>query len=373
MKADAVCCAEPFVCEKCTKGRCQDCTGFPCTCPRSPFAKFEGERCVVHRTNHDFIHRKVPVYIFPMGREGEPFAWAGHFFLGTETFEVILPHPEDVARKLTEYIDRIAFIFRHELEERVLELEGERIKFMEQIHELERLHAEACEHVRRLHAQLQRFREGDQIEGDYVDEFFETSRELRAMRAFVQEIAGRRCISGCGHCPYCKARSLLFITESAPPAPPRRLVDSTIHGAIEFARKTWQRDGAEGDTVHALCDELERRLLGPPIVREPNTEAGDFNEVCSCCGREDGLPHTWEQCARILQESEWQGVDAAIEQKRLFNQHVEALRGLVDANDKWFNGVSTVGGSALENLQGRLTLARERARSLLERTDASST
>ncbi len=31
-----------------------------------------------------------------------------------------------------------------------------------------------------------------------------------------------------------------------------------VEAIIEFARKTWPNDGAEGEPVHALCDEVER-------------------------------------------------------------------------------------------------------------------
>lgn len=30
-----------------------------------------------------------------------------------------------------------------------------------------------------------------------------------------------------------------------------------LAGVVAFARRTWRRDGAEGDTVHALCDAVE--------------------------------------------------------------------------------------------------------------------
>lgn len=36
-----------------------------------------------------------------------------------------------------------------------------------------------------------------------------------------------------------------------------------VAAALAFARETWRRDGAEGETVHLLCDELEA-LLGIP-------------------------------------------------------------------------------------------------------------
>lgn len=36
-----------------------------------------------------------------------------------------------------------------------------------------------------------------------------------------------------------------------------------VKGAIEFARRTWRNDGAEGETVHLLCDEIDR-LEGSP-------------------------------------------------------------------------------------------------------------
>lgn len=29
---------------------------------------------------------------------------------------------------------------------------------------------------------------------------------------------------------------------------------------IEWARREWRNDGAEGETVHVLCDELEARI-----------------------------------------------------------------------------------------------------------------
>lgn len=43
-------------------------------------------------------------------------------------------------------------------------------------------------------------------------------------------------------------------TIAARPIPPERL-----RGIIEFARKTWRDDGAEGEAVHRLCDALEQR------------------------------------------------------------------------------------------------------------------
>lgn len=40
---------------------------------------------------------------------------------------------------------------------------------------------------------------------------------------------------------------------------PKPLPDAVIGGLVAFARKTWRDDGAEGETVHRLCDEIERR------------------------------------------------------------------------------------------------------------------
>lgn len=34
-----------------------------------------------------------------------------------------------------------------------------------------------------------------------------------------------------------------------------------LRAIIAFARLTWPNDGAEGETVHVLCDELEARLV----------------------------------------------------------------------------------------------------------------
>lgn len=41
---------------------------------------------------------------------------------------------------------------------------------------------------------------------------------------------------------------------------PRVRSPEQLRGMIEFARREWRDDGAEGETVHALCDALEMRL-----------------------------------------------------------------------------------------------------------------
>jgi hypothetical protein len=48
--------------------------------------------------------------------------------------------------------------------------------------------------------------------------------------------------------------------EQAPPLERPRHSPHTLKAAIAFARATWLNDGAEGETVHLLCDELDRRL-----------------------------------------------------------------------------------------------------------------
>lgn len=41
----------------------------------------------------------------------------------------------------------------------------------------------------------------------------------------------------------------------------RHLVPADVlEKIIDFARMTWRNDGAEGETVHKLCDELEHRM-----------------------------------------------------------------------------------------------------------------
>ena len=44
---------------------------------------------------------------------------------------------------------------------------------------------------------------------------------------------------------------------------------------VKFARETWRNDGAEGETVHALCDDVE-------ILRERLDKS-----VCAWCGHEE--------------------------------------------------------------------------------------
>lgn len=57
-----------------------------------------------------------------------------------------------------------------------------------------------------------------------------------------------------------------LVERRAAEAPPERLATTTprpehvVRGAIAFARREWRNDGAEGETVHVLCDELEARL-----------------------------------------------------------------------------------------------------------------
>ncbi len=41
---------------------------------------------------------------------------------------------------------------------------------------------------------------------------------------------------------------------------PKELTVATLRKVIEFAREEFLNDGAEGETVHALCDALELRL-----------------------------------------------------------------------------------------------------------------
>ncbi len=44
------------------------------------------------------------------------------------------------------------------------------------------------------------------------------------------------------------------------PVTPRVRSSKQLRGIITFARQQWRIDGAEGETVHALCDALESRL-----------------------------------------------------------------------------------------------------------------
>lgn len=53
-------------------------------------------------------------------------------------------------------------------------------------------------------------------------------------------------------CKACASMTARWATRRRPPKQLRNL--------IEWARREWHNDGAEGETVHALCDALTLRL-----------------------------------------------------------------------------------------------------------------
>lgn len=62
-----------------------------------------------------------------------------------------------------------------------------------------------------------------------------------------------------------------------------------IAAVIEFARRTWRNDGAEGETVHALCDALET------AEQERNT--------WKRAAKHDGVPVSeWEVRAKLAED-----------------------------------------------------------------------
>jgi hypothetical protein len=90
-----------------------------------------------------------------------------------------------------------------------------------------------------------------------------------------------------------------------------------VEGAIKFARENFCNDGAEGETVHLLCDELQVALRDLAVLRaelkaatecpthyESNGEAGDGQTVCDYCGTEvDDDGHQWPDCVKCLTET----------------------------------------------------------------------
>lgn len=64
-----------------------------------------------------------------------------------------------------------------------------------------------------------------------------------------------------------------------------RPIDVTrLRGAIAFLREAWRNDGAEGESVHLVCDDAEALLTAAEQARDRlnewvDTEAGSIEET----------------------------------------------------------------------------------------------
>jgi hypothetical protein len=91
------------------------------------------------------------------------------------------------------------------------------------------------------------------------------------------------------------------------------LPDATRQALIRFLREAWDNDGAEGESVHRLCDELDwyigerlRADVAEAAARPGETShqdtTGEWCTPCNGCGVDtsdhgEGEPHTWKDCA----------------------------------------------------------------------------
>jgi predicted ATPase with chaperone activity len=70
----------------------------------------------------------------------------------------------------------------------------------------------------------------------------------------------------------------------------RTVVDHRVAGAIRLVRATWSNDGADGESVHLICDEVERLTKeNATLLEQANAGSGvvaaDWNEIKALRGR----------------------------------------------------------------------------------------